>query len=204
MDIPEEYERPKDPARLKDLHTKRRTVVPLSLWGTYVRGQRFPEHAAPLKVEKLEGEKEETKKLVEQLLANVEKLEAEKLDLMKKLEGDKDESEGKDDKDIGEDDNDSDRLGPRQGRQRLDDMFMDIHTFNEFWKKSDKKGDEKGKSKDYKDIGEDMGKYESELWKKTNDELRKMLTGKKGISKLKKEKLVELIISSKSTDIVSD
>ena len=61
-----------------------------------------------------------------------------------------------------------------------------------------------GKSKDDKDIGEDMGKYESELWKKTNDELRKMLTGKKGISKLKKEKLVELIISSKSTDIVSD
>ena len=61
-----------------------------------------------------------------------------------------------------------------------------------------------GKSKDDKDIGEDMGKYESELWKKTNDELRKMLPGKKGISKFKKEKLVELIISSKSTDIVSD
>ena len=56
VDIPEEYERPKDPARLKDLHTKRRTVVPLSLGGTYVRGQRFPEHAAPLKVEKLEEE----------------------------------------------------------------------------------------------------------------------------------------------------
>ena len=61
-----------------------------------------------------------------------------------------------------------------------------------------------GKSKDDKDIGEDMGKDESALWKKTNDELRKMLPGKKGISKLKKEKLVELIISSKSTDIVSD
>ena len=59
--MPEEYERPKDPARLKDLHTKRRTVVPLSLGGTYVRGQapqrqRFPEREAPLKVEKLEEE----------------------------------------------------------------------------------------------------------------------------------------------------
>ena len=47
---------------------------------------------------------------------------------------------------------------------------------------------------------------ERSLWKKTNDELRKMLPGKKGISKFKKEKLVELVIASKSksTDIVSD
>ena len=47
---------------------------------------------------------------------------------------------------------------------------------------------------------------EVSLWKKTNDELRKLLPGKKGISKFKKEKLVELVIASKSksTDIVSD
>ena len=76
-------------------------------------------------------------------------------------------------------------------------------------------GKDKGEKDDKEFLGIGKGKgdppdddegEEQSLWKKTNDELRKMLPGKKGISKFKKEKLVELIIASKSksTDIVSD
>ena len=71
--------------------------------------------------------------------------------------------------------------------------------------KSKDKGSGTGSSKDKgkNDEGSgDMGKGElydiSSLWKKTNDELRKLMPGKKGISKLKKEQLVELVIASKS------
>ena len=45
---------------------------------------------------------------------------------------------------------------------------------------------------------------EVSLLKKTNDELRKLLPGKKGISKLKKEQLVELVIASMSKTPDSD
>ena len=45
---------------------------------------------------------------------------------------------------------------------------------------------------------------EESLWKMTNVQLRGMLSGKKGVSKFRKEQLVELVIASKSKTTDSD
>ena len=45
---------------------------------------------------------------------------------------------------------------------------------------------------------------EESLWKMTNVQLRKLLPGKRGVSKFRKEQLAELVIASKSKTTGSD
>ena len=103
---------------------------------------------------------------------------------------------------------------------RVMDLYFspdDSDTDSDSKSKSKSEGNDKGKSKSEDDDDDDKSKpelydistptpstTEESLRKMTNVQLRKLLPGKKGISKFRKEQLVELVIASKSKTTDSD